>query len=67
MGGRNRPDEEGYEGASVDRHTLTDSKDNNRLIRHFGYIFKRAIGRTIANWYHYLFEESPGSSGQAAR
>ena len=52
MGGRNRPDEEGYEGASVDRHTLPDSKDNNRLIRQFGYIFKRAIGRTIANRYH---------------
>jgi hypothetical protein len=24
----------------------------NRLIRHFGYIPRRAIGRTIANRYH---------------
>jgi len=47
MGGRNRPDEEGYEGASVDRHTLTDSKDNNRLIRHFGYISReQSVGRS---------------------
>jgi hypothetical protein len=67
MSGRNRPGEEGYEGASVDRHTLTGSEDSNHPIRHFGYILKRAIGRTIADWYHYLFEESPGSSGQVAR
>ncbi len=46
--------------------TSRRSLNTNDLIRHFGYIWKRAISRTIASWYQ-QFEESPGSIGQAAR
>ena len=49
--GGNRTAEEGYEGTSDDRHRLICSGHRNRLVRHFGYILKRAIGRTIANRY----------------
>jgi hypothetical protein len=42
---------EGYMPPSDGRHTPTARRETNRPVRHFGYISKRAIGRTIANRY----------------
>ena len=43
--------EEAYEASSDARHTPTAPREENRPVRHFGYISTRAIGRTIANRY----------------